>query len=110
MKKKTSRPLGSNLRAGQVQRTGSAKQEPTESVVLALENPRYKWRTIEGLARDSGADLVTVQRVLKGLGETVVKSSIPSVTGQELFTTRRHLREGQSFLSRLGAILRNRAA
>jgi hypothetical protein len=79
-------------------------------VVSALENPKFKWRTIDGVAKEAGVDPLTVQRVFKKLGEEVVRANAPSTSGDELFTTRRHLREKESFFNRVGAVLRNRAS
>ena len=79
-------------------------------VRAALENPKYKWRTVNGVAKEAGVDETTARRVIAELGEQVVRSSIPSTTGEDLYTTRRHYRESESFLVRMGAILRNRGA
>jgi hypothetical protein len=79
-------------------------------VVDALENPKYKWRTVAGVSSDAGVEPLVVYRVIEKLGAQVVKSSVASTTGDELFTTRRHLRQKESLLSRVGAVLRNRAA
>jgi ribosomal protein S25 len=78
-------------------------------VLAALENPKYKWRTVGGIAKEAGVDGDTARRVITELGGQVVRSSIPSITGEELYTTRRHYRESERFFVRLGAILRNRA-
>lgn len=80
------------------------------AVVEALENPRYKWRTLEGVAKDTGIEPSVVYRVIERLGTQVVKSGVASTKGDELFTTRRHLRQKGSFFSRFAAALRNRAA
>lgn len=79
-------------------------------VIDALENPNYKWRTVAGISKDAGIEPLVVYRVIDKLGAQVVKSSVSSTTGDELFTTRRHLRQKESLLSRIGAVLRNRAA
>lgn len=78
-------------------------------VVNALENPNYKWRTLEGVAKDTGVEPFVVYRVIEKLGGQVVKSSVASIRGDELFTTRRHLRQKESIFSRFAAVLRNRA-
>ena len=79
-------------------------------IVSALENPAFKWRTVEGVAKEAGVDPHTVQRVFRKLGEQVVRSNVPSTSGEELFTTRQHLRQKESIFGRFGAVLRNRAS
>lgn len=79
-------------------------------VVGALENPKYRWRTIDGVTKETGVDAFTVKRVINKMSDEVVKSSIASTSGEDLFTTRRHLKETESFLSRIGAAIRNRAS
>jgi len=91
-------------------RVNTKKGNVAHIVVDALENPNYKWRTIAGVAKDAGVEPFVVYRVIEKLGAQVVKSSVASTSGDELFTTRRHLRQKESFFSRFGAILRNRAA
>lgn len=79
-------------------------------VIGALENPKYKWRTIKGISREVGIDPLNVHVVIEELGERVVKSNLVSLNGDELFTTRGHLKQKDSIISRIGAALRNRAA
>ncbi|MGZ3240090.1 MAG: hypothetical protein ACXWJK_06815 [Burkholderiaceae bacterium] len=76
----------------------------------ALENPKFKWRTVQGVAKEAGVDERTVRRLIAELGENVVRSSVPSISGDDLFTTRKHYRESEGVLGRIVAILRNRAA
>lgn len=78
-------------------------------VLAALENPQHRWRTLEDLCRDTGLDGLTVYRVLHR-HEEVVQSSRLTVDGDELFTTWQHYRKHSTFLERLGAAFRSRAA
>jgi len=69
-----------------------------EDVVQALEDPRYAWRTVRGIARQLKATKEEIQDILDKKAEEVVKSSIPANTGEELYTTRRHYnQEASSF-------------
>lgn len=97
------------VRARSDDRAFGGAVDRTMRVRAALENPKYKWRTINGVAKEAGIDEVTARRVITDLGEQVVRSSIPSKTGEELYTTRRHYRQSEGFLVRMVAILRNRA-
>jgi hypothetical protein len=118
--KKRFKPSSKNLAAPSVTRARTLDRASTyvvkdqghmvHVVVGALENPNYKWRTIDGLVKETGIDESTVRRVIVKLGEQVVRSSVSSTSGEDLFTTRQHHRQKESVLSRLGAVLRNRAA
>lgn len=71
-------------------------------VVRALENPKYDWRTIDGIAEETGIDSYQVSQILRFLPSAVdiVKSSIPDKQGRQLFTTRNHYNKTQNFASR----------
>lgn len=104
----SAQPTSKSTRA---RRSGTGKTgNVAHAVVEALENPNYKWRTLEGVAKDTGIEPFVVYRVIEKLGTQVVKASVASTKGDELFTTRRHFRQKGSFLSRFAAVLRNRAA
>ncbi len=116
MKSKSSKQIGNKasdqkkvIRARTTDRAFAGTVDKNSLVRAALENPKYKWRTVNGVAKEAGLDEVTAKRVITELGEQVVRSSIPSKTGEELYTTRRHYRESEGFLARMAAILRNRA-
>ncbi len=80
-----------------------------QAVVRALENPKYKWRTLGGIIREAGVTRMEAETILDGLGDKIVRSSVPSVRGEPLFTTRQYYKKSESILSRFTAILRNRA-
>jgi hypothetical protein len=109
----SNQPTSKSIRArtlNRKRRLNTNRGNVAHIVVDALENPNCKWRTVAGVAKDAGVEPFVVYRVIEKLGAQVVKSSVASTTGDELFTTRRHLRKNDSFLSRFGAVLRNRAA
>jgi DNA-binding Lrp family transcriptional regulator len=72
--------------------TTPAEPGSEKSVVQALEDKRYKWRTIGGIAGQTGISPGEVRRILKKLidAEIVIRSTVPSVEGEDLYTTRRH--------------------
>ena len=73
-------------------------------VITELENDRYKWRTVRGVARVTGLQEDVVKAAIKQEPERVIQSTVPSNTGEELFTTRRHFRKhGGSFGKLIGA-------
>lgn len=80
-----------------------------ERIFRELNNPRYKWRTINGISKATGISQDEVTMVIASNAETVVQSSALSPAGETLFTTRKkHSKESSTF-SRLTSALRNRA-
>lgn len=79
-------------------------------IVQALEDPRYEWRTIDGLALETSIPAATIREVLENLDEEVVRSSIPDESGRSLFTTRRHYRQTHGLGARFLAALSDKVA
>ncbi len=82
--------------------------EEWEKVRRALENPRYKWRTVEGIARETGHDFITVVSSLTAHADQILKSSIPAKDGRDLFTTREHYRAKSTLWERLESAITNK--
>jgi hypothetical protein len=83
--------------------------EQRVKVIAALENPKYKWRTVLGAARESGVPEEQVQEIIVHTQGLIVQSSVPSNEGEPLFTTRRHLRKYGTPFERLMGAFKNRA-
>jgi hypothetical protein len=60
------------------------------AVVRALEDPRYEWRTVEGLAEETGLPTDNLRKIVEDLNGEIVRSSIPDESGRALYTTRKH--------------------
>ena len=76
----------------------------------ALSNPRFKWRTIRGVAAETKLDPVKIIGIIDNLANTeVVRSSRLSKNGDELFTTREHLADKASPLEKVFGALKYRA-
>jgi hypothetical protein len=88
-------PLDPNLRA---------------TVVGALEDPRYEWRTVEGIAEQTGLAVTEVPQILKQLNGEIVRSSSVDESGRALYTTRKHYRETQSLGTRILSALSDKVA
>ena len=82
--------------------------EEWKEIKKSLENPNYKWRTIDGVAKATGLDSVTVVSSLSNYSDIIVKSSIPSKDGKDLYTTRDHYEETSSTFSLFISSLKNR--
>ena len=61
-------------------------KDPTETkVFLALDGPQYTWRTVGGIARQTGLSEDDVRRILSKYNRQLTRlSEIPSVSGDPL--------------------------
>jgi len=84
--------------------------ERGREVVRALENPKYDWRTIDGIAEETGIDPFQVSQILRFLPNVVdiVQSSVPDKFGRPLFTTRNHYKKTQNVASRFLSVFSDR--
>lgn len=81
-----------------------------QAIIGALENPKYDWRTIEGIAEETGIDRDQVSLILQRIWSlgNVVESSVPDKKGRPLFTTRKHYYERQTVINRVLSALSDR--
>ena len=52
----------------------------------ALENPKWEWRTVRALSRESGLDQKAIQKIIKMHPELIRKSDVQSQNGEDLYT------------------------
>ena len=71
-----------------------------QSILKALEDKRYKWRTYKGVAKQIGTTEKKVISIIDNF-DNIVKSSRPSIDSSSLFTTRSHFRKTSSILERI---------
>lgn len=71
-----------------------------EKVITALENPDFDWRTLQGISKEIGIAQEKIKEIISQLDELIVQSSIPDKDGNDLYTTRKHYNETQSFFKR----------
>lgn len=79
------------------------------SVMAALNETKYKWRTISGISKETGIPPEKVKEILSKNSEVVIQSSALSPRGEALFTTRERHQKETSTWSRIGLAIRNRA-
>ena len=79
------------------------------SVLAALAKREFKWRTVAGVAKETGLAQDLVKLALTEAADKIVRSSIPSADGQDLYTTREHFRESASPVEKLLGAIKNRA-
>jgi hypothetical protein len=72
-----------------------------ELVFDALSNPKYSWRTVEGMARETGLSADQVERVLKSESSVVLRATLPDAHGRLLYTTIDHYRAHAGILRRV---------
>lgn len=76
-----------------------------QSIVRALENPKWDWRTIDGIAEEIGISPQRVASILALLPNVVdiVQSAVPDKRGRLLFTTRNHYFKRQNIAKTTGS-------
>jgi hypothetical protein len=52
----------------------------------ALENPKWDWRTVRALSRESGLDQEAIKKIIKMHPELIRKSDVQSQNGEDLYT------------------------
>lgn len=82
--------------------------ETIDTVLKALAHPDFKWRTVTGVTQETGLTQEIVQRAISEVADKVVRSSIPSPDGRDLYTTREHFRESASLSEKLLGSIKNR--
>ncbi len=88
--------------------TSQTIDETTKSTVLkALENPEYVWRTISGLKNETKLSQREVLRALREIPKDTLVVSYKA-DGKRVYSTRDHYRKTQSFGRRLLAAIANR--
>ena len=79
-------------------------------VTAALEDPRYDWRTIDGIAEETGISNAQIMAIVNEAGNAIVRSSIPDEQGRSLYTTRKHYKDTHSLGARILDALADKVA
>ena len=80
-----------------------------QAVLKALSNPQYRWRTIDGVAKETKLDADVVRAAIeRAIGSTVVVAPLPSAEGARLFSTREHLLNTASLGEKFVSAFKNR--
>jgi hypothetical protein len=70
-------------------------------VVDSLTDPRWDFRTLEGIAKESGLAPETVREVLAAHPDLFANSPVPDEHGRELYRLRERGKADKDFLRRL---------
>lgn len=81
-----------------------------DKILKALENPDYKWRTLKGISKDTGIEPDIIKKEIYSNLDSIIKSSIPSEDGEDLYTSRPHYRKKSSFFDKLTSSIKNKAS
>lgn len=81
-----------------------------ELIIRALENPKYKWRTIGGISKETALTPDVIKNELQKHPDLIIKSSIQSINGEDLYTTRAHYRKNSSIVERLNNSIINKVS
>jgi pantoate kinase len=81
-----------------------------DEVKKSLEDARYQWRTIRGVAKETSLTQEEVHKIIKMHAQEVIKSSVAADSGEELFTTRQHFRRRQSVVAKIASSLTSRVS
>ena len=83
------------------------KLQVNESAVLgALNDPRFKWRTLGGIASQLHISETEVMDVIAKYQSKIIESSVPSQKGKSLYTTREHyIKKTSGFNRMLGSLV-----
>lgn len=83
-------------------------EEDVKVIFDSLENPKYKWRTIDGISKETGIDQDKVKQAIKAHSDEIVKSAYMSESGKSLYTTRSKFRREASILNKLFGAVKSR--
>ena len=77
-------------------------------LIRALENPRYKYRSVDGVAKEIGLDQRKLLKLLNHHSDEIVVLNRKGNDGQILITTRRHYEKKASKVEKIKSVLMNR--
>jgi len=63
-----------------------------ERIISAIEKSNFKWRTVEGIVKDSRLPIKTVEETMDN-SEKILRSSKTNKEGHSLYTTRDKYRD-----------------
>lgn len=83
--------------------------ETEKSVLEALADNKYKWRTPRGVAEQLGINEEEILQVIRNNESVIAQSSTPSSEGSPLYTTRTNLHQTSSSFEKIVAAFKGRA-
>ena len=71
-----------------------------EQIINSLSNPKFSWRTLEGVSRETGLNQDEILQFIESKPDLFIKSRIPDEKGRALYATREHYRKSTSIWQR----------
>jgi hypothetical protein len=100
MPKKKSTPPGKHLKMPNVAAPPVGRAVDTRTLVVqALEDPRYDWRTLDGLVRATRISENDILALLNSMRDQIVRAT--TADGRTVFTTRNHYEKTHGFGDKL---------
>ena len=79
----------------------TAVAEAKGKLTAALEDRKWDWRTVEGLAKGTGFSSEQVSYLLNSDPDTFIRSRVPDKNGRPLYSTRDHYAQNRGLLDLL---------
>lgn len=76
------------------------KEPKINEVIIALENPIYDWRTVDGITKETNLSAERVLQIISSFENDIIRSPIPDDKGYSLYTTRDHYYKTHGLVSR----------
>ena len=76
-----------------IAKTQAGASEVARRIIAALDDPRWEWRTVDGISRETKIPPQEIRTFLNRSGRKVMKSVARDRQGRALYTTRRRYRE-----------------
>ena len=77
-------------------------------VINSLENENFKWRTIDGISKETGLEPQVIHQIISQDNENIIQLSSVTEDGKSLFTTREKFSKKASRTQKILGALKNR--
>jgi hypothetical protein len=74
----------------------------------AFRNPKYTWRTLRGISKETGISQQAIRRYVMTHGDEIIKSSSNNSQGEQLYAAREIYRSKGNPLRRFMSAVKNR--
>jgi hypothetical protein len=103
-------PIACRCFIGELTMAISNHDQKLQSVLIALNNPEYEWRTIPGISQETHIEPEETIEILGKLRANglVIQSNTPSRDGKELFISRDKFNERSSLGEKILGAIKNR--
>lgn len=87
-------------------RAKRAPEDSYEKIKRALENPKYKFRTISGVSSEANVSVQAVEKAIREHSDEIVKLFRRGENGELLITTRAHYKKKATIKEKIiGAVI-----